>query len=129
VAAGLKKSATVLDQARAQLDTAAASRGEYEKAMESSTRVARSLAELLPAFTDQLDSRLGQQEASLEQMETGLVEVNKSLPVMETKTGELIQTATWLLYLVAGLVALHAGYVLLEPIRGGAGRTKASVEA
>jgi len=118
VASGLKMSASVLDQARAQLDTAAASRTEYENAMASSTRVARSLAELLPAFTDQLDSRLGQQEASLEQMETGLVEVNKSLPVMETKTGELVQTVTWLLYLVAGLVALHAGYVLREPIRG-----------
>ena len=118
VAAGLKKSAGVLDQAQAQLDQAAASRGEYEKAMESSTRVARSLADLLPAFTDQLDSRLGQQEASLEQMETGLVEVNQSLPVMEEKTGDLIVTVKWLLYLVAALVALHAGFVLLEPVRG-----------
>ena len=117
VAEGLKKSATVLDQARAQLDTAAAGRVEYEKAMDSSTQVARSLADLLPAFTDKLDSRLGQQEASLEQMETGLTEVNKSLPVMEAKTGELIQTVKWLLYLVAALVALHAGYVLMEPVR------------
>ena len=122
VAAGLKKSAAVLDQAKVQLDGAAANRTEYEKAMESSTRVARSLADLLPAFTDQLDSRLGQQEASLEQMETGLVEVNQSLPVMEEKTGELIRTVKWLLYLVAGLVALHAGYVLLEPVRGVGGR-------
>jgi DNA repair exonuclease SbcCD ATPase subunit len=118
VAAGLKKSATVLDQARAQLDQAAAGRGEYEKAMESSTQVARSLADLLPAFTDQLDSRLGQQEASLERMETGLTEVNRSLPVMEEKTGTLIRTVKWLVYLVALLIGLHAGYVLLEPIRG-----------
>ena len=118
VAAGLKKSAVVLSQAQAQLDQAAASRGEYEKAMQSSTQVARSLADLLPAFTDQLDSRLGQQEASLEQMETGLGEVNKSLPVMEEKTGNLIVTVKWLLYLVAALVALHAGFVLLEPVRG-----------
>jgi ABC-type transporter Mla subunit MlaD len=117
VAAGLKMSATVLDRARAQLDETAANREQYEEAMESSTRVARSLADLLPVFTDQLDSRLGQQEASLEQMETGLVEVNKSLPVMEAKTGEVIQTVKWLLYLVALLVALHAGYVLLEPVR------------
>jgi uncharacterized phage infection (PIP) family protein YhgE len=115
VAAGLKRSASVLDEASTRLDQAAASRTEYEKAMEGSTRVARSLADLLPVFTDQLDSRMGQQEASLEQMEGGLMEVNKSLPVMEEKTSELIQTVKWLLYLVAGLVALHAGYVLLEP--------------
>jgi len=122
VAAGLKKSAKVLDQARVQLDETALNRGEYEKAMESSTQVARSLADLLPAFTDHLDSRLGQQEASLEQMETGLTEVNQSLPVMESKTAELVRTVKWLLYLVALLVALHAGYVLLEPVRGpGAG--------
>lgn len=122
VAAGLKKSAVVLDQARVQLDQAGASREEYEKAVQSSTQVARALAEMLPAFTDRLDSRLGQQEASLERMETGLTEVNQSLPVMEAKTGELVRTVKWLLYLVAALVALHAGYVLLEPLRGVAGR-------
>ena len=49
-------------------------------------------------------------------MESGLVEVNQSLPVMEEKTGDLVVTVKWLLYLVAALVALHAGYVLLEPI-------------
>lgn len=113
VAKGLKTSAVVLDRARVQLDEAASNRVEYEKAMESSSRVARSLADLLPALTDQLDSRLGQQEASLEQMETGLVEVNQSLPVMEAKTGELIQTVKWLLYLTAMMVAVHAGYVLV----------------
>jgi uncharacterized phage infection (PIP) family protein YhgE len=118
VAKGLKKSATVLDEAKARLDKAAASREEYEKAMESSSDVARSLADLLPAFTDHLDSRLGQQEASLEQMETGLAEVNASLPAMEARTTDLVRTVKWLLYLVALLVALHAGYVLLEPIRG-----------
>ena len=56
----------MLDDARKQLDAAAANREEYEKAMNSSTRVARSLADLLPAFTDQLDSRLAQQESALE---------------------------------------------------------------
>jgi len=118
VAAGLKKSATVLDRARIQLDEAATNRVEYEKAMESSTRVARSLADLLPAFTDQLDSRLAQQEASLEQMEAGLAEVNQSLPTVESKSVELVWTVKLLLYLVAVLVGLHAGYVLLEPLRG-----------
>ena len=80
--------------------------------------MARSLADLLPAFTDQLDSRLAQQEASLEQMETGLAEVNQSLPTVESKSVELVWTVKLLLYLVAVLVGLHAGYVLLEPLRG-----------
>jgi uncharacterized phage infection (PIP) family protein YhgE len=118
VAAGLKKSAGVLDGARAQLDEAATNRGEYEKAMASSTEVARALADLLPAFTDQLDSRLGQQEASLDQMETGLSEVNASLPAMEEKTGELVWLVKCLLYLVAALIALHAAYVLADAARG-----------
>lgn len=117
VAAGLKKSAGVLDQARAQLDQAAANRADYELAMASSTEVARSLADLLPAFTDQLDSRLGQQEASLEQMEAGLAEVNQSLPVMQEKTGDLVQTVRWLVFLMAALVGLHGCYVLWEPAR------------
>jgi hypothetical protein len=51
-------------------------------------------------------------------METGLAEVNESLPVIESKTNDLVRTVKWLLYLVAGLVALHAGYVLLDPARG-----------
>ncbi len=118
VALGLKKSATVLNQARLQLDEATANRDEYEKAMASSSAIARSLADILPAFTDQLDSRLGQQEASLEQMETGLTEVNQSLPVMEDKTNELIQMVKWLLYLIGTLVALHAVYVLIDAASG-----------
>jgi ABC-type transporter Mla subunit MlaD len=117
VAKSLKKSAEVLDQARMQLDVATANRVEYEKAMESSSQIARSLADIMPAFTDQLDSRLGQQESSLEQMETGLSEVNQSLPVMEEKTADLIQMVKWLLYLVGALVTLHAAYVVADPLR------------
>ena len=49
-------------------------------------------------------------------METGLTEVNQSLPVMEEKTSELMRTIKWLLYLVGALIALHAGYVLVEPL-------------
>jgi len=116
VAKGLKQSAAVLDKARAQLDETTSQRGEYEKAMQSTAQVARSLADLLPAFTDQLDSRLGQQEASLEQMETGLGEVNKSLPMMEEKTSDLIGMVKLLLYLVGTLLAFHALWVLAESL-------------
>jgi uncharacterized phage infection (PIP) family protein YhgE len=123
VAMSLKKSTAVLEQAKMQLDSASANREEYEKAMESSTRVARSLADLLPLFTDQLDSRLGQQEASLEQMENGLAEVNQSLPVLEEKTSDLVRTVKWLLYLMAGLVAMHAVYVIIDPTRRRQSRT------
>jgi uncharacterized phage infection (PIP) family protein YhgE len=122
VAQGLKKSAKVLSQAKLQLDEATANRNEYEKAMASSSEIARSLADILPAFTDQLDSRLGQQEASLEQMETGLSEVNQSLPVMEEKTSDLIQMAKWLLYLIGTLVGLHAAYLFTDAARGVAHR-------
>jgi ABC-type transporter Mla subunit MlaD len=114
VAAGLKKSAVVLDDARKQLEIATENREEYERAMQSSTRVARAFADLLPAFTDQLDSRLAQQESALGKMETGLGEVNAALPVMEDKAAELIRTVMWLIYLVAALVIAHAAYVLAD---------------
>ncbi len=117
VAKGLKQSAVVLDRAREQLDQAASHRDDYERAMQSSSQIARSLADLLPAFTDQLDSRLGQQEASLEQMEAGLGEVNKSLPMMEEKTSDLIGMVKVLLYLVGTLLAFHAAWVLAESLR------------
>ncbi len=112
VAGGLKNSAKVLDDARRQLDVAAVHRADYERAMASSSQLARAFADLLPVFTDQLESRIGQQEAALEQMETGLNEVNASLPVMEEKTSSLVRTVRWLLYLVAGLVVLHAAYAM-----------------
>ena len=117
VARGLKKSADVLHQAKLQLDEATANRAEYERAMASSSEIARSLADILPALTDQLDSRLGQQEASLDQMESGLGELNKSLPVLEDKTNRVLQMMKWLLYLVAILIALHAAYVLSDAVR------------
>ena len=129
VAKGLKQSAAVLDRARWQLDETTSQRSEYEKAMQSSSQVARSLADLLPAFTDQLDSRLAQQEASLEQMETGLGEVNKSLPVMEEKTSDLIRMVKLLLYLVGALLVFHAAWVLAEALGGQAKSKVASVEA
>lgn len=118
VAGGLKKSAGVLDGARLQLEQAAENRGEYERAMASSSEIARSMADLLPAFTDQLDSRLGQQEASLDQMQTGLSEVNSSLPAVEEKTGQLVWMVKCLLYLVAALIGLHAAYVLADGVYG-----------
>ena len=50
--------------------------------------------------------------------EAGLAEVNQSLPVMEEKTADVVQTVKWLLYLVGALIALHAAYVLVDPLRG-----------
>ncbi|WP_020473856.1 coiled-coil domain-containing protein [Zavarzinella formosa] len=108
VANGLKKSAIVLDQAQAQLLAATKNRDQYEQAMASTSQVAKSFADLLPEFTEQLDSRLEQQHASLSQMEHGLGEINTSLPQAENQTLRLLRTVKWLLWLVSGLILLHA---------------------
>ncbi len=112
IAAGLKQSAVVLDQAQLQLKTAAKNRDQYERAMASTSEVAKSFADMLPELTDQLDSRLDQQHASLGQVEQGLAEINSSMPAVEGQTVRLLRTVRWLLWLVGGLVMLHAVYVL-----------------
>jgi len=108
LAAGLKQSALVLEQAQTQLKAAGKNREQYERAMASTSAVAKSFSELLPEFTEQLDSRLDQQHASLAQMGSGLEEINHSLPVVEGQTVRLLRTVKWLLWLAGGLVMLHA---------------------
>ncbi|HEY8504947.1 MAG TPA: hypothetical protein VIL46_10220 [Gemmataceae bacterium] len=112
--ASLKQSAAVLRGAQAQFERLLAQREEYERAAAASTELAEHFADLLPLFTDQLDVRLGEQEYALAQLKQGLSEVNASLPAAEETASELFATLRWLLWLVAGLVGVHGGYVLFD---------------
>ena len=116
LAGSLKKSSAVLKGASDKLKVASAekNRAAYREATEGTVRLARTLADLLPAATDQFDSRLGQQDHALGQMEAGLGEVTRSLPEMSRGATDLLAAVRWLLWLAAGVVGLHAALMLAE---------------
>ena len=110
----MQNSAKLLRGTQDRLDAVLKRRPQYEKAIKESAQLAQTFADLLPLFTDQLDSRLGQQEHALSQMEQGLSEVNGSLPQTAQTAGDLLAALRWLAVLVAGLIGLHGAYVLVE---------------
>jgi uncharacterized phage infection (PIP) family protein YhgE len=112
LAKAMKQSATVLNAAQKQLTRALGKRDEYEDALHSTAELAKVSAELLPLLTDRLDVRLGEQEQSLQQMASGLNEVNDSLPAVESATIDIMGTLRWLLWLTAALVGLHGAFVI-----------------
>jgi uncharacterized phage infection (PIP) family protein YhgE len=112
LAKAMNQSAIVLTAAQKQLTKALGKRDEYEDALHNTAELAKVSAELLPLLTDRLDVRLGEQEHSLEQMASGLAEVNQSLPAVETATTDIIGTLRWLLWLTAALVGLHGAFVI-----------------
>ena len=84
----MKQSAVVLEHAQAQLTSASKNREQYERAMSSTSEVGKSFAELLPEFTDQLDSRFVPQPASHGQMGRGLGGVEGGLDGRQARQGE-----------------------------------------
>jgi uncharacterized phage infection (PIP) family protein YhgE len=112
LAKAMKQSATVLGGAHKQLKKALSQRTDYELALQSTAELARVSGELLPVLTDRIDVRLGQQEDSLEQMGSGLKEMNESLPQIEHTATDVLATLRWLLWLTAALVGLHGAVVI-----------------
>src|SRR5436853_5987081 len=64
----LTRLATVLDATRAQLDEALTHRDDYEAAMRQTVTIADTFAATLPLVTEQLDSRLDDEEHALEDL-------------------------------------------------------------
>ena len=112
--AALAHSASLLRTMRTQLDLALTHRQDYEKALNQSTALAESFAVLLPLMTDQLDSRLDEEENALQDMEQSLGEVQKTLPVYERTTQHVIQAGRILSWLMAALAAVHGVYLMLS---------------
>jgi ABC-type transporter Mla subunit MlaD len=109
----LTRLATVLDATRAQLDEALAHRDDYEAAMRQTVTVADTFAATLPLVTEQLDSRLDDEEHALEDLGQSLEEARTALPAYERTAVNVTQTGRHLVWLVALIVALHGAYLVL----------------
>jgi hypothetical protein len=106
--------AAILTATHDQLDHAVMYRQEYEAAMQQSVQLAESFASILPLVTDQLDSRLDEEEETLTELRYSLEEVGNALPAYAQTTSRLIQTGRLLAWLVAGIVGLHGCYLMLS---------------
>jgi ABC-type transporter Mla subunit MlaD len=106
--------ATVLDAAHDQLKHAVQHRDEYEAAMQQTVQLADSFAAILPLVSDQLDSRLDEEEQTLIDLGQSLEEVGDALPAYAQTALRLIQTGRLLAWLVAGIVGLHGCYLILS---------------
>jgi hypothetical protein len=110
----LRRSATVLDGSRRQLDTVLTGREQYDKAVTSSLTLAGTTEDMLEIYTTKLDARLGEQERSLGQMERGLGEVNQALPAVSHTASDLLRTVRWVFWLIGLLIAAHGVFVAVD---------------
>ncbi len=110
----LARLATVLKATHDQLDQALQHRREYEAAMQQTIQLADTFATLLPLVTNQLDSRLDEEERTLSDLSQSLDEVNSALPAYAQTTSSLLQTGRLLIWLVTVIVGLHGCYLMLS---------------
>jgi uncharacterized phage infection (PIP) family protein YhgE len=114
----LRRLAGVLKATGDQLDQAVKHRAEYEAASQQTVELADSFATLLPMVTDQIDTRLEEQEQTLDDLGQSLGEVNAALPAYNRTTQDLLQTGRLLAWLAAAIVGLHGCYLILSARMG-----------
>jgi hypothetical protein len=108
----LGQSSVLLRATQKQLRTALAQRKEFEAAAKQTLILTETFAGALPFLTEQLEEHLLQQEESLKELSDSLEEVSAAMPACSQTASQLLVTTRLLLALVAGMVALHAAYVL-----------------
>lgn len=115
----LGRLATVLHATRGQLDQALQHRQEYEAAMKQTVQLGETFAAMLPLVTEQLDSRLDEEEQALDDLGQSLDEVRSLLPAYEETTSNVVRTGRLLAWLAAAVVGLHGAYLTLSVFLGG----------
>jgi hypothetical protein len=110
----LERLAYLLRASQDQLDRAIKHRKEYEATLQETIELADSFATLLPLVTDQLDSRLDEEERTLTDLGQSLDEASAAVPVYAHTTSRLLETGKLLAWLVAAIVGLHGCYLLLS---------------
>ncbi len=97
-----------------QLDGLVWQRSEYERAFRDSRKVTETAEELVQTYSRRIDVRLGEQEQSLAQMESGLSEASAAIPSVSNTAVDLLNAIRWMFLLVGGLVGLHGAFVICE---------------
>ena len=80
--------------------------------------LAEAFTAMLPLLTDQLDSRLAEQEHALDELGISLDEAGDVLPVYGRTTGQVLQVGRFLAWLVSAIIALHGCHLLLSVAMG-----------
>jgi septation ring formation regulator EzrA len=110
----LSRSAFLLRSTQTQLQQTLKRRKEYETALKQMVTLADAFATLLPLYSQQIDAHLQDQERSLDGLNQSINEVNKAIPPFAQTASRLVQTGRLLVFLVAGIVALHGAYLSLS---------------
>ena len=71
----------------------------------------------LPLFTDHIDTKLEEEELSLERLENSINEVTEVMPEVAQTASRLLQLTKLLLYLGAGIFGLHGVYLAFHTQR------------
>src|SRR5262249_34253920 len=99
----LQRSADVLKTSSNHLNQVLKHRDRYEETLRQSVTVAKTLAVTLPFLTEQLDSRLAEEEHALNELETSLGEVRTALPIYARTTIHVLESGRLLAWLGASL--------------------------
>ncbi|MFL5339793.1 MAG: hypothetical protein ACJ8F7_06455 [Gemmataceae bacterium] len=113
----LRQTAILLKASSDQLDRALQSRDEYEATMRQTTDLADTFARMAPLFTEQVSSRLGEQEKSLNDLERSLDEVGDTIPAFRRSAVDVVTAGRILAWMMAAVVALHGAFLLAENYR------------
>jgi hypothetical protein len=109
----LGRSAVLLRATQGQLKHVLAHRAEYEASLRNTLVLNRTFASALPLLTEQLEADLNEQEQSLTHLGQSIDEVSAVLPACSAGASHMLQTTRLLLCLVAGIFAVHGGYLAL----------------
>jgi ABC-type transporter Mla subunit MlaD len=110
----LSRSSVLLRATQKQLQFVVDHRSEYEASLRQTLSMSRAVSAALPLLSEQLEQDLGDQEQSLTSLGDGIEEVTDALPGMAARATGLLQTARFLLCLLAGVFAMHGGYLVLS---------------
>lgn len=110
----LGRSVVMLQSVRDQINYTLDHRQDYEAALQQAAVILQTLATSLPDFTNQLEQDLGAQVQSLSGLEQSIGDVTIRMPATARSVNRIVQLTRVLLSLLAGIFALHAGFLLYE---------------
>ncbi len=110
----LGRSSVLLRTTQTQLNHVLTHRDEYEASLQHTLVLSRTISAALPLLTEQLEMELDDQESALTNLDDSINDVRESLPGLARNASNILQTTRLLLLLMAGIFALHGGYLVAD---------------
>lgn len=108
----LGRSAALLRATQAQMQKALTNRSEYETTLQHTVLLSRTFAAALPLVTEQMEGELRGQDSSLARLGTSIDQVTEVMPAVSQGACRILEMSRLLLGLLAGIFALHGGYLI-----------------